>query len=85
MTAGLVVVYFSSFRRIGVHIDHGGPGGLVVATCPHRLEAPGRNSVEKFAFGVATLEKTKRGKTRRVKLRIVLLGHGLEIYSLSIR
>lgn len=80
-----MVVYFSSFRRICVHIDDGGPGGLVVATRPHRLEASRRNCVEKFAFGVAALDKSRRGKTRRVKLRIVLLGHGVEIYSLSIR
>lgn len=48
-TAGLVVVYFSSLRRICVHVDYGGPGGLVVATRPHRLEASRRNGAEKFA------------------------------------
>lgn len=84
-TAGLVVVYFSSLRRICVHADYGGPGGLVVTTGPHRLETSRRNCAEKFAFGVARLDKSRQCKTRRVKLQIVLLGHGVEIYSLSIR
>lgn len=59
-TAGLVVVYLSSFRRIRVHIDYGVLGGLAKVTRTHRLEASSRNCAESFAFGVATQDRAEQ-------------------------
>lgn len=38
-TSGLVVIYFSSFRRIVVHGDRGRRGGLVVVAHPQKTRS----------------------------------------------